>query len=230
MHSPDESFRMEAVDKWIEEISLQHLAHDLRGPLSPLLTAAYLLRHERDDTTRQAELLDLVERQGQRLARMVDELGDWARAGQGTLLGTRERSEAGVLVDLALGELPGAPALVVTVDENVAHADVDGDQARLQQLLRTLVEHALAEGDGQAPTVHATRQGDRMQIDIRASGDMRDPNVADLLAQPQAAPTDEGLGLKLLLARAIARAHGGELSAQVEQGHLLLRCVLPIAT
>ncbi len=49
-----------------------------------------------------------------------------------------------------------------------------------------------------------------------------------LLEQRQAEPFDEGLGLRLLLAREIARAHGGTLSATADAaGKLRLACVLP---
>ena len=47
---------------------LERLAHDLRGPLAPLQTAAYLLRNGQLDDTRQLELYDLIERQTRRLA------------------------------------------------------------------------------------------------------------------------------------------------------------------
>ena len=39
---------------------------------------------------------------------------------------------------------------------------------------------------------------------------------------------DGGLGLRLLIARAVAEAHGGSLSALDEDGHLMLRCELPL--
>jgi hypothetical protein len=52
--------------------------------------------------------------------------------------------------------------------------------------------------------------------------------LATLLLQPQAEPFDEGLGLRLLIARAIAHAHGGELEALVEDNRLRLRCELPL--
>ena len=53
---------------------LDRLAHDLRGPLAPLQTASYLLQRDDLDPARRTELLVLLERQTQRLARMLDEL------------------------------------------------------------------------------------------------------------------------------------------------------------
>jgi hypothetical protein len=50
-----------------------------------------------------------------------------------------------------------------------------------------------------------------------------------LLEERQAEPFDEGLGLRLLLARRIALAHGGDLVAAIAGDRLVLRCELPLA-
>jgi signal transduction histidine kinase len=90
---------------------LDRLAHDLRGPLSPLQTASYLLQRDDLDPARRLELLQLLERQSRRMARMLDELEDWARAGQGRLLGAPEPCEIALLLDYALtgAGLAGTP-------------------------------------------------------------------------------------------------------------------------
>ena len=46
---------------------LDRLAHDLRGPLTPLQTAAYLLRSGQVTPERQQELFALIERQTRQL-------------------------------------------------------------------------------------------------------------------------------------------------------------------
>jgi signal transduction histidine kinase len=107
---------------------------------------------------------------------------------------------------------------------------VHGDQARLIQLLRILVEHANEHCGGRTPSLHLHLQGDALRIDVvdgRAPGGGQ---LTTLLQQPQAEPIDEGLGLKLLIARAIAEAHGGTLTADTDPaGGLRLCCQLPLA-
>ena len=78
------------------------LAHDLRSPLSSLQTAAYLLRTDPGGATAK-ELSDIVVRQSQRMARMIDELDDWSRAQQGRLVDRGERLELGGILDMAVG-------------------------------------------------------------------------------------------------------------------------------
>ncbi len=204
---------------------LDRLAHDLRGPLAPLQTASYLLQRDDLDPARRQELLAMVERQTRRLGGMLDELNDWIRAGQQRLLGPREHCEPALLLDHAL---VGSGLAGTAVDEDGNIAVVDGDPHRLTQLLRALLEYA---GNRGTPPVLSLRSGNgSVRIEVRVPGPAPDPvQLAALLRQPQAEPFDEGLGLRLLIARAIALAHGGELEAVVEDNRLRLRCELPLA-
>ena len=211
---------------------MNRLAHDLRSPLAPLMTAVYLLKSEQLPVDRRAELLELMERQGRRLGRMFDELDDNIRAGQGRLLGRRESCEAGMLLDLAFSEMRNTPAIEVTTTESVAQTVVNGDVMRLQQMLRILAEHALAQVDANALQVRLERLDAHLRIDIPLPGTSNGGDPPDVvLREPQPNPDDSGLGLKLLLARAIAHAHGGRLSVEPpDPDHPggWLRCELPL--
>jgi len=209
---------------------LDRIVHDLRGPLTPLQTAAYLLRSGQVDAARQPELLDVIERQVRQLARMVDELGDWTRANDGRLVGSRELCEPALLLDYArTGTSSDVPPPVV--DDACDGAQVEGDPQRLTQLLTILLCHAAARGNGRSPEVSLHASDGSLRIDVRDRGPTPDPLLlAKLLQEPQGEPYDNGLGLRLLLARRIAEAHGGTLVALADaDGGLRLRCELPLA-
>lgn len=205
---------------------LGRLAHDLRGPLVPLQTASYLLRRDDLDPARREELLAMLERQTRRMARMLDELEDWTRAGDGRLLEQRERCELALLLDYALvgSGMGGTP-----VEGDGSVVEVDCDQQKLTGLLRTLIDFAAAAGA--PPRLSLGTAGGRGRVEVRVDGPVPDPASLDgLFERPQPQPYDQGLGLRLMLARGIARAHGGELAATVDDGALLLRLELPLAT
>lgn len=203
---------------------LDRLAHDLRGPLAPLQTATYLLRRDDLDEERRNELLATLDRQVRRLGAMLDELGDWVRADRGRLLGAREPVEPAMLLDHAL---VGAGLAGTPVDDDGQVVLVDADAQRLTQLLRTLLDFARAHDA--TPAISLRSGPGRITIRIAVPGAPLDAPEA-LVREPQARPYDEGLGLRLLLAREIARAHGGELLAGADGGALVFRCELPLAT
>ena len=208
---------------------LDRLAHDLRGPLAPLQTAVYLLRSGELDGARREELHALLDRQVGRLAAMIDELDDWLRAGHDRLLGTTTRIEPVQLLEVAMtgtGCAGGAPA---DIDDESLLATMVGDQRRVVQLLRALLEHARAHGGGAIPGVRVRTDGTQLVLDVVATGGPA-PTGHALLEQPLPDPGEHSLGLRLLLARAIAQAHGGTLEAGEEDGRLRLRCTLPLAT
>ncbi|MFP5373673.1 MAG: sensor histidine kinase [Gammaproteobacteria bacterium] len=209
---------------------LDRLAHDLRGPLAPLQTAAYLLKSGSLEPERQQELFELIERQTRRLTRMIDEVGDWSRANQGRLVGTTLPCEPAALLEVAMASSAGGGGAAPQLDAAAAGARIEGDQQRLVQMLRSLIEFAQARATAAAPTIRLHCAGGRLRLEILVAGPAPGtPEAGQLLRQPLPDPADEGLGLRLLIADAIARAHGGTLEALDADGALLLRCELPLA-
>lgn len=203
----------------------ERLVHDLKGPLSPLQTAAYLMRRTDLPPERRVELADTVERQSRRMAMMIEELGDWVRANEGRLVTRRRPVDVQMLVDLALGAVAGC-ASVPDVAADVADARVDGDETRLVQALAALLAHAQAR-DEAAPLLHAMRQGGQVVIEIADRGPAPEAPES-LLSTPLDEPHDLGLGLRLVVAAAIVRAHGGDIAAHALAPGLAWRIALPL--
>jgi signal transduction histidine kinase len=205
---------------------LDRIAHDLRGPLSPVQTAVSLLLATELEPARQQELLQLIDRQARQLSRMIGELGDWSRAAQGTLLGERRACSPAAVLDNALS---GANVLpdALRIDDASGDAQLDGDEWRLCQLLRILVDYQRARGDDLALSLRIA--DGRLQVEVRAT--MQDAVRPNLLTEPAPEPYDGGLGLNLLIARAIAEAHGGSLDVEQDAARVLtLRAALPLST
>ncbi|WP_162301404.1 sensor histidine kinase [Cognatilysobacter segetis] len=205
----------------------ERLVHDLKGPLSPLQTAAYLLRRPELPEERRVELAETIERQSRRMAGMIEELGDWVRAQEGRLVHRLRPVEVQMLLDLAVGGVPGCatePQLAPELDG----AHVEGDEARLVQALGSLLAFAQSRAGTAAPGLHAWRDGAQVLIEVSDGGESPD-NAAALLVDPLPEPFDLGLGLRLVVAGAIARAHGGMLDAHALAPGLAFRLALPLA-
>ena len=204
------------------------LAHDLRGPLTSLQTAAYLLKGDPRGANAQ-ELADIVVRQSQRLGRMIEELDDWSRVEQQRLVDQREPVELSSVLDMALAGVPNCSIEPECADD-ARSLQVTGDDARLGQLFRILLGHAMLRD----PNAHlrVARDGDAAVVTLTDRGPaVGDEQLERLLTSPQHPAPDEGLGLRLLIASAIAQSHDGTLHAgRPPSGEgLEFRCTLPLA-
>ncbi|MEO6365379.1 MAG: HAMP domain-containing sensor histidine kinase [Luteimonas sp.] len=211
---------------------LDRLAHDLRGPLTPLQTAAYLLKSGQIEPAQQQELFALIERQTRVLGGMIDELGDWSQANRGQLSCAKDACDVGMLVEIASSAMKPVDGVMPTIRDDSHGAVVTGDQLRLVELLRTLTGYVMSLVPGAAATIQLSRRGTMVQIDISAVGNtpVDQAEIAAVFDTPLPEPYDGGLGLKLLIANAIADAHAGSLRAEATPGGgVLIRCDLPVA-
>lgn len=203
------------------------VAHDLRDPLSPLQTAVYLLRSGEITGEEHARMLELIERQGVRLAGMIDELSDCLRAERGRLLARRTEVDLAVLASLGIASADAAP-MHCEAGTNGLH--LLGDDARLLQLLRILRELRLSPEELLPAPLFLERDGRHARLHRRlaCSRDFID-DPARLLEGPLPAALGQGLGLQLPLAAAITREHDGCMRAEVEaDGRVALIAELPL--
>jgi PAS domain S-box-containing protein len=124
---------------------LATLSHELRNPMTPLLTAAQLLRLRAPDDPNVQFPISVIERQVAYLGRLVDDLLDVTRIGAGKVV----LHKAPVTVQSLISEaVESVHPLVAerrhTLDVLVTAAPiiVDADAARLQQVLVNLITNA----------------------------------------------------------------------------------------
>jgi PAS domain S-box-containing protein len=192
------------------------LGHDLRNPVSAVMTSASLLlrRFKTDDITRPARRI--VNSAG-RMSRMIDQLLDFAhiRMGRGLPLDCRQTNLA-QLCRTATEEAetagPRHPIEVAVSGDPVGHWDAD----RLGQLVSNLVGNAQAHG--QAPIVLRVdgAHPECVRLEISNGGVIPDETLP-LLFEPFRSGTDRkgegssGLGLGLYITQQIVLAHGGAI-------------------
>lgn len=206
------------------------IAHDLKGPLAPLQTAAFLLKSDALASDRQRELVGVIERQSRRLNRMIEELGDMTRAEQCRLVADRSPCPLALVLDLAIGSVPGM-ATEPRFTPGLDNVEVRGDESRLVQLFHALLTHLAVRDPAGSPALHVEAADGGVCIVLADRGPDVDPAaLATLFDAPLPAPHDEGLGLRLMVAAAIARAHEGRLQAAARDGGgLRFECELPLA-
>jgi len=208
----------------VKDEFLAMLGHELRNPLSPILTALHLMRLRAPDTLVRERTI--IERQVAHLVRLVDDLLDVSRITRGKVELEKAPVEAAEVVERAI-EI-ASPLLEqkqqhLTVDVAREGLVVDVDVVRLAQAVANLLTNASKFTEvGGAIWVNAAAEGGQAKIRVRDSGTGISPEmlprVFDLFSQErQAADRSQGgLGLGLPIVRSLVEMHGGKASASSE--------------
>jgi signal transduction histidine kinase len=199
---------------------LAMVAHELRNPLAPILTALQLMRLKGLQSREQ----DVLERQASHLTRLVDDLLDVSRIARGKVELKRQPIELCEVVVSAM-ELAG-PVLEQRrdfVDVRVPQhgATIDVDPARMAQVVSNLLTNAAKYSEpGSRILVTGRRDGDIVRISVKDEGiglapDMLDAVFEPFVQQPQSLERAAGgLGLGLSIVRNLVTAHGGSIQAR----------------
>jgi signal transduction histidine kinase/CheY-like chemotaxis protein len=197
---------------------LSVLAHELRAPLAPILSAmAIVERHEGAD----AELRgarQVVERQVKHQARILDDLLDLARIGRGMMQLRRSRISLTRIVTDALDVIrPVADGRRQVIRMRLPEEDVVlwADATRLIQVVTNLLGNASKYSpEGGLITITAAADADRAVIRVQDSGEgiVFDPFVPG--GSAAGAVREGGLGIGLALVRRLVELHGGTVEAE----------------
>ena len=203
------------------------LSHELRTPLMPVLLTVQSLQ-ESAATMSPAEhndALDVIRRNVELEARLIDDLLDLTRISKGKLQLNFDTVDVHAALrsamDICSIDVVGKQ-LGTTMDLAATRHHVRGDSARLQQVFWNLIKNAIkfTPPHGHV-TVHTYDDpGGALKIAITDTGIGIEPahvaRIFDAFEQADRSVTRQfgGLGLGLAISKALVDLHGGKLSAQ----------------
>ncbi|GAA4924876.1 HAMP domain-containing protein [Actinomycetospora succinea] len=214
---------------------LSDAAHELRTPVTGVQTLAEsLVRHPDADLARRERIATTLVRETRRAGALVADMLELARIEDGAPLDRREVD----LAELAAAEAERtrllAPALTVLVAGPPTR--VLGDPSRIAQVLANLLENARRHGPADGTVrLEVGTDGAQAVLDVVDEGPgipaADRERVFDRLVRLDDARTRDagGAGLGLPIARALARAHGGDLRVVENEPGARLRLTLPAA-
>jgi PAS domain S-box-containing protein len=210
---------------------LATLSHELRTPLNVILGWTRMLRTDHLSDKARRHALELIDRNAQAQAQLVNDLVDMSRMTTGKLQVELESLPVVPVLEAALESIrPAAEAknIAIHTSWHVPDDNVLADPTRLQQILWNLLSNAVkfTPNDGRI-SVNASQVDRSIRIEVADSGigiapDFL-PHVFDRFRQADSATTRRygGLGLGLAIVHDLVRLHGGDVevhSRGVNQG------------
>ena len=205
---------------------LAALSHELRTPLTPALAAAtYLADNAAKLPPEFVEDVDIIKRNVQLQARLIDDLLDLTRVTRGKLELHFERVDAHALIpdtiDIARAEIE-KKKLNVSVQLDAEEHHVWADSVRIQQVFWNLINNAVkfTAQDGQITIRTFNDKNKRFHFEITDTGIGIEPQRLASLFQPfeQADPSVSrqfgGLGLGLAISKRLVDLHHGRIEAE----------------
>ena len=205
---------------------LAALGHELRTPLTPALLGVSFLLEGGDAPDSCRPVLEMIRRNIETEARLIDDLLDVVEMQRGRLVGTPRLADAHALiaeaVDICRPALDGAgvaPALELKAEPRHVLADPDRFRQAMVNLLRNSAK--FSHGGGRVVVRTWTEPGPpvRLVIEVADTGLGLAPEALAALFQPfdlaRRAPAagGGGLGLGLAICRAIVDGAGGTIEA-----------------
>ncbi len=225
----EQNERLREADQLKDEF-VALISHDLRTPLTSIIGYTELALEDGEaplDPERRS-YLEVVARSGERLLHIVDDLLFVARLQAGKQLELKPRRlDLAELAAQAVQEAQGraqAKELTLTLIGS-GPVPVEADKGRLFQLLDNLVANAIKfTPAGGSVEVAVERAGGGSVLEVRDTGIGLAPGEAERLFERfyrsslAVEAQIPGTGLGLFIARAIAEAHGGQISAHGRAG------------
>jgi two-component system, OmpR family, sensor histidine kinase KdpD len=194
----------------IKTAVLRSVSHDLRSPLTAILTAAEALSSPALEDGERDELVRAIAHESNRLSRLVDQLIDLARLQAGAAEPRADWTSLDEVIRAAV-EDTGAPPervkLAIAPDLPLIRADA----TQLRRAIGNLVENALRYGGDQPVSVRARVSGGRILMRVVDQG----PGIATVEQERIFLPFyGQGSGLGLAIVRGFVEANGGHVRVE----------------
>ena len=201
------------------------LSHELRNPLSPVIAMVGELEARAPDSPEIRRALEVIRRNVELEARLIDDLLDVTRISKGKLQLSLETASVHEILQRSYEicrEDIAAKDLKIEFRLRAEHAFVEGDPARLQQVFWNLIKNSVKFTPEKGRIVIETLNPSPETIEIRTTdtgiGIEADKmeRIFNAFEQGQSSITRRfgGLGLGLAISKAMVAAHHGKIRAE----------------
>ena len=214
------------------------VSHEFRTPLTGIQGFSEMMRDEQLTLEEMREYAGDINKDSQRLNRMIDEMLDLDRMESGRMTIHPERMDLNAVLDEAVNRVrPNAPNHTLSLDLQGDLPSIHADRDRLTQVASNLLNNAVKYSPtGGRITVKSRADGGQVRIEVRDEGLGIPPEALETIFErysrvdSQATKDIPGTGLGLPIVRQIVQLHGGKVWAESELGRgSVFHVTLPLA-
>ncbi|MGD1051453.1 MAG: ATP-binding protein [Solirubrobacteraceae bacterium] len=197
---------------------LRAVSHDLRTPLTAILSAAAALDPRDPKAEEVGEVRDVVLESATRLAALVEKLLDLSRLESGAAEQRVEAYSLDEVIGEAVEHVASDPRLVrLSIDDDLPL--LEGDSSQLERAFANLIENAVRYSGGKPVSIRARVVGERVRVRIVDQGPGIRPGELERIfmpfyRSPGQPPTHQGSGLGLAIAKGFIEVNGGRISVE----------------
>jgi PAS domain S-box-containing protein len=205
------------------------LAHELRGPITPIIISAGMLKDLNDMCSDQLQkkLTDNIYHGLQTLAKRLEELLDLARKARGTFTLKLESTDINKFIEEVVSRFKPSidqqnQHIVLELQDQLPSAPID--PSRFEQVLINLLSNASKYSpEGSRIILNTSIQNGHILIQVKDEGIGISPEDQKNLFQPyqrvgENINKSKGLGLGLAVVKQIVEAHGGKIWVMSQPG------------
>ncbi|GKV69007.1 hypothetical protein NCCP2716_15050 [Sporosarcina sp. NCCP-2716] len=220
----ERSVSSQAKSERLKTELITNVSHDLRTPLTSIITYTDLLKNPDLSAEERNEYVGVLDRKSQRLKTLIEDLFEVSKMTSGTMELSKQRVDLAQLVRQAIGEHTERMAEIpldfrLTIPEEPVPAVIDGQ--RWWRMLDNLIGNALKY----------SLPGTRVYVTLRETAGFAEFTIKNITAYELDENVDElyerfkrgdssrhteGSGLGLAIAQSIVDMHGGTMEIQVD--------------
>jgi two-component system sensor histidine kinase PilS (NtrC family) len=207
------------------------IAHEIRNPLAAMRGSIQMLRSEVDSDSSQAELMEIILRESDRLNRIITDFLNYARPRSLT----QARVDVGDLLHQTFALMRHSPEISTnqSIVEELPKEPIfaEADEGQLKQVFWNLARNALQAmpQGGTLRTTLESNSNNRLRISFTDTGRGMSPDQVEHLFEPFSSTTG-GTGLGLSIVYQIIRDHGGTINVRSRVGQgTTITVELPVA-
>ncbi|MFR9215453.1 MAG: sensor histidine kinase [Ruthenibacterium sp.] len=203
---------------------ITNVSHDLKTPLTAIITYVDLLKDDSLDEATRREYVATLEKKSQRLKRLIEDLFEMSKAASGSVTLHKETVELASLMRQLQFELEDATAACGvdfrwSLPPEKLYAELDGQKTFrvLENLVVNITKYALA---GTRAYISLQREGRRAVVTMKnvssAELDFDAAAITERFVRGDKSRNTEGSGLGLAIAKSFAELQGGTFAVETD--------------